>query len=180
MRRVRATIVAVEKQWVSHNLSVCLKPSLSSMQCACAILSAVAYLALQHILRYLKNCIIFEKRVIEHKMCVLRFSTTFIWNISHSKKKLAIYYVPGKMYTGIHVKCSLFLSDFNETELYQQILEKSSNIKFHENPSSRSRAAACGRTDMTKLIVAFRNFANAPKKTLLMSNFQFGTSRGQG
>jgi hypothetical protein len=28
--------------------------------------------------------------------------------------------------------------------------------------------AADGRTDMTKLIVAFRNFTNAPKKLLLM------------
>jgi len=29
----------------------------------------------------------FEKKVIEHKMCVLILSTTFVWNISHSKKK---------------------------------------------------------------------------------------------
>jgi hypothetical protein len=41
--------------------------------------------------------------------------------------------------------------------------KKSSNIKFHQNPSSRSRVIPCGRTDITKLIVAFRNCANAPK-----------------
>jgi len=44
---------------------------------------------------------------------------------------------------------------------------KSSNIKFHENPFTGSRVVLCEltgrRTDMTKLIVAFRNFANAPK-----------------
>ena len=34
-------------------------------------------------------------------------------------------------------------------------------IKFHANPSSGSRVVTCGRTDMTKLIVALRNFANA-------------------
>jgi len=45
----------------------------------------------------------------------------------------------------------------------RQILEKYSNIKFHENMSSRSRIVSCGQTDMTKLMVAFRNFANAPK-----------------
>jgi hypothetical protein len=48
-------------------------------------------------------------------------------------------------------------------EFSQQIFEKASNIKFHEYPSSGSRAVLCGRTDM-KLIVAFRNFANAPNK----------------
>jgi len=40
--------------------------------------------------------------------------------------------------------------------------EKYSNIKFHENLSSVSRVVPCGRTDMTKLIVAFRYFVNAP------------------
>jgi len=48
-------------------------------------------------------------------------------------------------------------------EIYQQFFEKYSNIKFRENPSSGSRVVPCGRTDMTKLIVAFRNFTNAPK-----------------
>jgi hypothetical protein len=52
-------------------------------------------------------------------------------------------------------------------ELSRQIFEKYSNVKFHENQSSGSRAVSCGRTDrqtdrqtdMTKLIVAFRNLA---------------------
>jgi len=43
----------------------------------------------------------------------------------------------------------------------RQIFEKYSNIKFHENPSSESRAAPYGRTDMIKLIVASRNFAKS-------------------
>ena len=34
-----------------------------------------------------------------------------------------------------------------------QIFEKSSNIKFHENPSSGSRVVPCGRTDTTKEIL---------------------------
>jgi len=45
--------------------------------------------------------------------------------------------------------------------------ERYTNIKFHENPSSPSRVVPCGRTDrqanMANHIVAFRNFANAPK-----------------
>jgi hypothetical protein len=46
-----------------------------------------------------------------------------------------------------------------------QIFEKYLNVKLRENPSNGS-AVPCGRTDgLTdmKLIVAFRNFANAPK-----------------
>jgi len=45
------------------------------------------------------------------------------------------------------------------------------NIKFNGNPFSGNRGVACGRTDrrtdMTKLIVALRNFANAPKNPCL-------------
>jgi hypothetical protein len=52
-------------------------------------------------------------------------------------------------------------------EIARQILEKQ-NIKFHENPSSVSRVVSCGQTDgqasVTKLTVAFRDFANSPKK----------------
>ena len=43
-------------------------------------------------------------------------------------------------------------------EFSQQIFEKSSNIKFHENPSSGSRVVQCGGTDMTTLIVVFAIF----------------------
>jgi hypothetical protein len=55
-------------------------------------------------------------------------------------------------------------------EFSLHIFEKYSNIKIHENPSIGSRVVPCGQTkgqtDMTKLIVAFRNFANAPKKEI--------------
>jgi hypothetical protein len=34
----------------------------------------------------------FREEVIEHKMCVLMLSTTFVWNISHSKKNSARNY----------------------------------------------------------------------------------------
>jgi len=54
-------------------------------------------------------------------------------------------------------------------EFSRHILDKSSNIKLHENLSSGSRVVPCGRmdggkADMTLLIVALRNLANAPKK----------------
>jgi len=40
LRRVRATIVTLEKQIIIHTLSVCLYPQVSNLQCACAILSS--------------------------------------------------------------------------------------------------------------------------------------------
>jgi hypothetical protein len=49
LRRLRVTIVVVEKQQVLRILSVCLQPEVYySMQCACAILSSVACPVVQH------------------------------------------------------------------------------------------------------------------------------------
>jgi len=51
------------------------------------------------------------------------------------------------------------------------ILEKFSNIKFNKYPSSANRVVSCRQTDgqvnMTKLIIAFQNFAKAPENTLV-------------
>jgi len=57
-----------------------------------------------------------------------------------------------------------------KVEFCGQIFEKYSNKKFHENPFDGSRVVPYGRTDgqtdMTKVIVTSRNFANAPKIAL--------------
>jgi len=55
-----------------------------------------------------------------------------------------------------------------------QICEKHSNFKFLENASSGSRVVPCGRTDVVKLIVTFRNFANGLKKGSGAFNTTFG------
>ena len=63
-----------------------------SMFCACAVLSSITYLAVQ--------CVstLFHKRhdsrgekIIGNEICVLIFSITFVWNISHSPKNWARY-----------------------------------------------------------------------------------------
>ena len=51
------------------------------------ILPSVACPALQYFPTLSHKRQDFRKKVIEHKMCVLIFSTTFVVNISHSKKK---------------------------------------------------------------------------------------------
>jgi hypothetical protein len=44
-------------------------------------------------------------------MCVLIFSTTFVWNVSNAKKKLVR--CDKKIFIGLHVKYPLFLPNFN-------------------------------------------------------------------
>jgi hypothetical protein len=75
----------------------------------CCLWPAPLYNIFQHCLI---KCMILEgKNVIGHKMRVLISSTNFVRNISHSKKIWA--YIRSKIYTGLNVKCHLFLSDFN-------------------------------------------------------------------
>jgi len=45
----------------------------------------------------------------------------------------------------------------------RQIFENHSNIKFYEDTCGGRRCVPCGRTSMQKLIITFRNFANAYK-----------------
>jgi hypothetical protein len=58
------------------------------------------------------------------------------------------------------------------------------NIKFHANPSSGARPVPRGQTNeltnKTKLLVAFRNFANTPKKNtnLVKGTVAKGSSSG--
>ena len=62
-------------------------------------------------------------------------------------------------------------------EFSQQIFEKRAKVKFNQNPSSGSRDVLYGRTegqaDATKLMVAFRNFANTPHNKLCGQNTKF-------
>jgi len=65
------------------------------------------------------------------------------------------------MYSAVYSYQSLM-----EVEFSRQTFEESSDTKLNENPSRGSPVFPCGwtdkRTDMTKLIAHFRNFANEP------------------
>jgi hypothetical protein len=86
------------------------------------------------------------------------------------------------MYTGLHAKYPLFLSDFNDASpfcimfrkiLVNQISRKS--VQWEQSfPYGRTERQVGRKTDRTKLIVANRNFfANAPKNCNKISEQKF-------
>jgi hypothetical protein len=136
LRLVLTTTVAVEKQWVLHT------------ECVCSVRYPTrnAHAPYCHLWRvrlcnifplYLTKGTIFFK-VIEHKMCVSSFSTTFVWNTINSKN--------WARYDRKCVKYPLFSFDFNETRIFStdfrnilkyQISWKSVQWDRHDGANSR-------------------------------------------
>ena len=133
------------------------------MQCACAILSSVPCPPLHYFPTLSHKRHDFRKKnIIEHKICVLIFSTTFVWNISHFTNNWARY--DQKMYIGLHVKYPILLSDCNEiwilSEYFLKILKYQISWKSVQwEPSCSMRTD--GPTGTTKLIVVLRDFSKA-------------------
>jgi hypothetical protein len=46
---------------------------------------------------------------------------------------------------------------------FSRQFSNNTHIKFHETMLGGSRVVPCGQTDVTQLLVAFRNFANVTK-----------------
>ena len=68
------------------------------------------------------------------------------------------------MYTGLHVSTLYSCPILMKIVFSLQSFQKTSNINFMKiRPVGAEFFHADGRTDMTKLIVAFRNFVKAPK-----------------
>jgi hypothetical protein len=68
----------------------------------------------------------FRKTVAEHKMCVSSISTTYIWNIFHSKKKWPRY--DQKCILVFMYSICYLCSNFMKLAFSRQIFEKSSTI----------------------------------------------------
>ena len=98
------------------------------MQWACVILSSVASPGLQYFPALSHKRRDFRKKVIEHEICVLNFSTSFVWNFSHYTINWARYdekCVLVFMYSNWY--CQIVI----EREFSRQVFEKYSNIKFN-------------------------------------------------
>jgi hypothetical protein len=116
---------------------------------------------LYHIFRhYLINGTIFVKKSLA--------SITFVWNIFHSKKKWARYHM--RIFVFMY-KYPLFYYYLNETCVFLTNYRKI--FKYQISWKSIQCEPSCsvwtgGRTDKTRVIVTFRNFANAPKTPLCL------------
>jgi len=112
------------------------------MQCACAILLSVANPAVQYFSTLSHKRHNFGGKKLLNIKCALIFSTTFVWNISHSKNSARYYHKSTQVF-----KWSIRGSRQILTKLKfsRQIFEKYSNIKLYENPFSCSWVVSCGR-----------------------------------
>jgi hypothetical protein len=141
---------------------VCLHSWLSYPACKAQLFSHLWPVRLCHIFpHYLINGTIFWKKLLNIK-CVFWFYLQLL-----SETFLIIRRIKRDIIINVHrssCKLPLFFSDFNKIWTFSTHFQKIPNITFHKNLSSGGRVVPCGRTDMTKLIVAFRNFANATEK----------------
>jgi hypothetical protein len=124
-------------------------------------------------------CHDFWKKVIKHKMCFLVFSATIVRKLCHSKKNSTKYSINVCRFP---LKYRYYCQILIRLEFSRQILVQYSNTKFYENLSSGSQVVECGQTVTTKLMVAFRQIVNAPKKTQAGQqnsrlNYESGTSQ---
>jgi hypothetical protein len=103
-------------------------------------------------------------------MCVLIFSTNFAWNISYSNKIWARYVKKCivVLMWNTRYSCQILI----KLQISRQTFEKYSDINFmkirqvgakmfHADGGTEGRRD--GQRNTTKLVVAFRNFAKAPK-----------------
>jgi len=117
------------------------------------ILSSLAFPALKYFSTLSYKWHDFRRKKLLNLIGVLRFSPKLL-----SKTFLILRY-DQNVYWFLCYICQILMN----LEFPQQVFEKYPNINSHDNPSSGSWVVPCRRTDTTKLIAAFRNFANAPK-----------------
>jgi hypothetical protein len=134
------------------------------MKCAYGILYCHSWLALLciSVLHFLINSTIFEKKLLNIK-CDLIFCISFVRNISHSKSNWARYDVKSKLVSVWGTRYCLQM--LMKLEFFRQVFEQNpqiSNFMKTMKWGSSFSMRTDGWTDMTKLILPYRNFENAP------------------
>jgi hypothetical protein len=128
MTSLWVTIVAVENLQVLHILCVCVALCIQHAKHMCCITLSVACLILPYFPHIISWTVQFSGGgggVIEHKICVLILSTTFVWNIPHFMKNSERYYHKSIC---LHVKYLLFLSVCHKTRTLLTVFQKNPQI----------------------------------------------------
>ena len=139
------------------------------MQCDCTILSSVECSAL-HYFPKLSH----KRHDFRERKKLLNAKYVFWYSLHLLSETLLIPNINEwgmiKIYIGLHVKYPLFLSDFNDTWIFSTDFRKIltyqvpwKSVQWEQSCSMWADGRSDRRTDKTKLIVAFRNTANAPK-----------------
>jgi len=140
------------------------------MQSACAILSSAVCLAIPYFFHnYFINGTIFGGGELLTIKCVLIFSTNSVRNISHFKKNSARYYHKYTQIFALNARYSCqklnlnFLNSFSKnTRIPNFIQIRPVRVELYYAEKGREKLGA--GADLSKLKVAFRNFANAPRE----------------
>jgi hypothetical protein len=140
------------------------------MQRACAKFSCAVCLAVSCLSTLSHKRHKFRKTVTEQKMCALNLSTTFVSNIFHSKKNWETY--DQKIYIYLHVKYTLFLSEFNwivsnEIKIMYKYQISWKSFQWQPNSSMRTDGRTERRCEANSWI-EFRNSMSATHKTNLV------------
>ena len=94
-----------------------------------------------------------------------------VWNISHSEKNSARYY---HKCTWLFMESNFYscqTSYFNFLDRLSELLKYQTSWKSVHGSRLVPYGHTGGRTDMTKLIVAFPNFTNTPKNVQLWRHY---------
>ena len=100
----------------------------------------------------------------------------FLWSVQLTSETIFILRrikgeIESKIYIDLHVKYSLFLSGFNEMWIFSKGFESTQLQNLMKIcPVVTKLFHADRRSDVTKLIVAFRSFANGPTEYLNMTH----------
>ena len=131
------------------------------MQCACAILSSVVRPALQYFSTLSHKSYDFRKKLLNTKR-VFWFYLPLLSETFPILKRNERYMIINVHWSSC--KVPLFLSYFNDTWIFSTYFRKPPQISIFTKVRTLGSELfhADRRTDMTKLVVVFRNFAKAP------------------
>jgi len=141
MERFRVTIVVVEKRYYIFWECVC-----SLRYPACNAHVPYFHLCPARLCNIFPhfhiNGTIFDKKFLKTKCVLFFFFPPHSFCLKHFLFWEAMREIRSKMYIGLHVKCSLFLSHFKDTWIFSIDFRKFSNFKFLGNPSNDSRVVS--------------------------------------